>query len=142
MAAGVEVEEFKAFAAKLKTIEPKVRNRMRKGLREAAKPLAAEVVPEGAEDLPSGLAAHVVATGGKAIVSQTSTGVRVILGKRKGPQIGRMNSGNLRHPTYGHKPWVAQDIQAGTFTAALEKRLPDMRDKVAAELQHLMGELG
>ena len=142
MTTEIDTAEFKAFAAKLKAVEPKVRNHMRKGLREAAKPLAAEVVPEGAEDLPSGLAAHVVATGGRAIVSQTTTGVRVILGKRKGPQIGRMDEGSLRHPTYGRKPWVAQDIPADTFTAALEKRLPDMRDKVAAELQHLMGELG
>ena len=138
----VQAEDFARFAAKLKGADRKVRNASRKALREAAKPLAAEIVPEGVEGYPAGLAAHVVATGGKAIVSQTSTGGRVILGKRKGPQIGRMNSGNLRHPTYGHKPWVAQDIQAGTFTAALEKRLPDMRDKVAAELQHLMGELG
>ncbi len=138
----VQAEDFTRFAAKLKSADRKVRNASRKALREAAKPLAAEIVPEGVEDYPAGLAAHVVATGGKAIVSQTSTGVRVILGKRKGPQIGRMNAGNLRHPTYGRKPWVAQDIPADTFTAALEKRLPDMRDKVAAELQHLMGELG
>jgi hypothetical protein len=142
VAESVNAAEFTAFAAKLKGAERGVRTRVRKALREAARPLAAEVVPEGAEGLPGGLAAHVVATGGRAIISQTATGVRVILGKRKGPQIGRMDEGNLRHPTYGHKPWVAQDIPAGTFTAALEKRLPDMRDKVAAELQHLMGELG
>ena len=137
----VQAEDFTQFAAKLKGVDRKVRNASRKALREAAKPLAAEIVPEGVEDYPAGLAAHVVATGGKAIVSQTSTGVRVILGKRKGPQIGRMNSGNLRHPTYGHKPWVAQDIPADTFTAALEKRLPDMRDAVSDELHKLIEKL-
>lgn len=138
----VQAEDFARFASALKGAERQVRNRMRKALREAAKPLAAEIVPEGVEDYPSGLAAHVVATGGKAIVSQSSSAVRVILGKRKGPQIGRMDEGSVRHPTYGHKPWVAQDIPAGTFTEALEKRLPDMRDAVVAELEHLMGELG
>ena len=66
----------------------------------------------------------------------------MILGKRKGPQIGRMDEGSLRHPTYGRKPWVAQSIPAGTFTAALEKRLPDMRDAVAVELHKLIEELG
>lgn len=137
----VQAEDFARFAAKLKGADRKVRNASRKALREAAKPLAAEIVPEGVEDYPAGLAAHVVATGGKAIVSQTSTGVRVILGRRKGPQIGRMDEGNLRHPTYGHKPWVAQDIPAGTFTTALEKRVPDMRDAVAAELRELIKEL-
>lgn len=138
----VQAEDFARFAAKLKGADRKVRNASRKALREAAKPLAAEIVPEGVEDYPAGLAAHVVATGGKAIVSQTSTGVRVILGRRKGPQIGRMDEGALRHPTYGHKPWVAQGIPAGTFTAAVEKRLPDMRDAVTTELQGLMEELG
>ena len=138
----VQAEDFTRFAAKLKGADRKVRNASRKALREAAKPLTAEIVPEGVEDYPAGPAAHVVATGGKAIVSQTSTGVRVILGKRKGPQIGRMDEGNLRHPTYGHKPWVAQDIPAGTFTTALEKRLPDMRDAVAVELHKLIEELG
>lgn len=142
MAIGVEAGEFKAFAVKLKAAEREVRLRMRKGLREAAKPLAAEVVPEGVEGFPGGLAAHVVATGGRAVVSQTTTGVRVILGKHKGPQIGRMDEGSLRHPTYGHKPWVAQSIPAGTFTKALEKRLPDMRDAVADELRKLMEEMG
>ena len=38
--------------------------------------------------------------------------------------------------------WVAQDIPAGTFTQALEKRLPDMRDAVAVELHKLIEELG
>ena len=39
-------------------------------------------------------------------------------------------------------PRLAQDIPAGTFTAALEKRLPDMRDAVADELRKLMEEMG
>ena len=37
---------------------------------------------------------------------------------------------------------LAQGIPAGTFTAAVEKRLPDMRDAVTTELQGLMEELG
>lgn len=142
MAYKVDASEFTAFAGKLKAAERAVRNRMRKGLREAARPFAAEVVPEGAEAFPAGLAAHVVAKGGRPVVVQTSTGVRVVFGKKSGPQIGRMNEGSLRHPTFGRRPWVSQDIPAGSFTKALEKRLPDIRDAVGREVHKMMEELG
>ena len=41
----VQAEDFTRFAAKLKGADRKVRNASRTALREAAKPLAAEVVP-------------------------------------------------------------------------------------------------
>ena len=45
----VQAEDFTRFAAKLKGADRKVRNASRKALREAAKPLTAEIVPEGVE---------------------------------------------------------------------------------------------
>ena len=159
----IDAEEYVAFAAKLKTMEPKIRNGVRKRIRESAKAFGPEIVREGAEPLPDrgGVEAYVVARGKSPTVAQTSTGVRLVLGKKKGPQIGRMNEGNLRHPVFGvwHKTksgvsvksqphlrwtwkWVGQEVPAGSWTEAAEKHLPEMREAVRKEMESILKELG
>ena len=159
----IDADEYAAFAAKLKTMEPKIRNGVRKRIRESAKAFGPEIVREGAEPLPDrgGVEAYVVARGKSPTVAQTSTGVRLVLGKKKGPQIGRMNEGNLRHPVFGvwHKTksgvsvksqphlrwtwkWVGQEVPAGSWTEAAEKHLPEMREAVRKEMESILKELG
>lgn len=141
----VNADEYERFARKVKTVDRVTRNGVRKRLRDSAKQFGPGIVSEGAEELPrrGGLASHVASKGRNPTVSITSTGARLVLGKKKGPQIGRMNDGNLRHPLYGNrKRWITQSVPAGTFTEAAEKRLPEMRDEVAKELTKILGELG
>lgn len=141
----INAEEYVAFAAKLKTMEPKIRNGVRKRIRESAKAFGPEIVREGAEPLPDrgGVEAAVVAKGRAPTVAQTSTGVRLVLGKKKGPQIGRMNEGNLRHPVFGQrKAWVNQPVPAGSWTAAADARLPELREAVRKEMESILKELG
>lgn len=159
----INAEEYVAFAAKLKTMEPKIRNGVRKRIRESAKAFGPEIVKEGAVPLPDrgGVEAYVVARGKSPTIAQTATGVRLVLGKKKGPQIGRMNEGNLRHPVFGvwHKTksgvtvkseprlrwtwkWVGQDIPAGSWTAAAKDHEDALREAVRKEMDSIMGELG
>jgi len=142
MPTSVNAAEFAAFAAKLKTADRKMRTRLRARIRKVAQAEAAGIVSEGAEGLPGGLAGHVQAKGARPAVRQTATGVELVLGKKAGPQIGRMNDGNLRHPTFGHRPWVDQSIPSGTWTEAVEKRAPKLREAVAKEVESIMRELG
>ena len=142
MPESVNAAEFQAFAAKLKTVDRKVRTRLRKRIRQVAQAEGPDIVAEGAESLPGGLAGHVVAKGGRPTVRQTANGVELVLGKKAGPQLGRMDEGNLRHPTFGRPPWVEQSIPAGMFTEAIEKRADKLREGVAKEVDSIMRELG
>lgn len=136
----VNVEDFTRFAAKLKTVDRKLRPAIRRRIRTVAGPISRQVVQDGAKGLPGGLAAHVAKKGARPLISQRATGVRVIFGKKAGPQIGQMNEGHLRHPTFGTPPWVKQSIPAGTFTAALEKELPRLRQAVIVEVRAIVEE--
>ena len=159
----VSADEFKAFAAKTKTLDRTLRNRTKKRIRDVAQPFGRKVVAEGSQGMPSGggLADHIATSGRTPTVSQTSTGVRLVLGKKKGPQIGKFDEGKLRHPSFGvyHRTrsgivarsepalrwtwkWVEQPVPAGTFTAAAESHLPEVRDAVATELDQILKELG
>ena len=142
MPTSINADEFKAFAAKLKTVDRKLKTRLRARIRKVALVEGPGIVSEGAEGLPGGLAGHVQSKGARPTVSQTATGVRLVLGKKAGPQIGLMDQGNLRHPTFGRPPWVEQAIPAGTFTEAIEKRADKLREGVAKEVETIMGELG
>jgi len=138
----INADEFKAFAAKLKTVDRKLKTRLRKRIRQVALAEGPDIVQEGADGLPGGLGEHVVAKGARPTVSQTATGVRLVLGKKAGPQIGKLDEGSVRHPTYGRPPWVEQAIPAGTFTEAIEKRADKLREGVAKEVESIMKELG
>lgn len=139
MSESVNAAEFQAFAAKLKTADRKLKARLRRRIRQVALAEGPEIVQEGADGLPGGLAEHVVAKGARPTVSTTATGVRLVLGK---PQIGKLDEGSVRHPTYGRPPWVEQAIPAGTFTEAIEKRADKLREGVAKEVESIMKELG
>lgn len=165
MADGLKVnaDDYRRFFEKTKGLDKRIRNGVRKRIRESARVIAPKIVAEGVEPLPSGggLAANIVAKSGGPTVSQTSTGVRMVLGRRKGPQIGRMNAGQLRHPVFfvWHQlksgewvlsdpnirkswKWVNQTIPAGTFTDAFETHADEVREAVHKEMVTILKELG
>ena len=100
----VEAGDYERFFQRTKDASGKIRTRMRKQVRDSGRKYGDEIVEQGAEKLPhrGGLDKHVASKGRRPTVSLTSTGARLVLGKKKGPQNGRMNEGNLRHPVF----WV------------------------------------
>jgi hypothetical protein len=158
----IEADDYQRFFTATKAMSGRLRSQIRKRVRDSGRRYGPDIVAEGAEGLPhrGGLSAHVAAKGRNPTVGLTSTGARLMLGKKKGPQIGRMNSGQLRHPVFyvwwkkgetavlsvpGDRKtwkWVQQDITPDTFTQAAEKRLPEIRDDVAAEVRAVLRELG
>lgn len=147
---GIDVEDYRLFYKLTRDADKKVRLAARKRLRESAAKFGPEIVTEGAKKMPrrGGLAAYVAEKGANPTVSATATGARLVLGKKAGPQIGRMNAGNLRHPTFGRKKsadgkslWVAQKVQGGSWSYAADKRMPKIRREVAKEMQAMIKEL-
>lgn len=104
MADGVRInaEDYERFFNKTKGLSGKVRTRVRKQVRDSGRKHGREIVEGGAEKMPrrGGLQADILAKGKNPTVSLTSTGARLVLGKKKGPQLGRMNEGQLRHPVF------------------------------------------
>lgn len=158
----VHADDYREFFEKTKGLDKRVRNGVRKRIRESAKRVAPKIVRDGAEPMPDrgGLEANIIAKSGGPTISQTSTGVRMVLGRKKGPQIGRMNLGQLRHPVFNvwwmkksgqwvySDPklrftwwWVDQKIPAGTFTEAFEKNSDEVRDAVVKEMHTILKEL-
>lgn len=146
----IRADDYREFYQRTKAASGKIRTRTRKRLRDSAKRHSEGIVSEGAAKLPhrGGLDDHVATKGRNPTVALTATGARLVLGKRKGPQIGRMNEGDLRHPLFGRKRsaagkslWIPQEIAAGAWNEPIEKRLPDIRDDVARELDAVLKEL-
>lgn len=104
MPVSIDASDYDQFFRRTKEASGKIRTRARKRVRDSARKYGPGIVAEGAEKLPSGggLAQHVASKGRNPTVSLTSTGARLVLGKKQGPQIGRMDEGNLRHPVF----WV------------------------------------
>lgn len=139
----VDARGFAEFAAKAKAVEPKVRRGINQSLRDIAKPVGVEAIKAGAAGMPhrGGLASR-VASRGRVSVTRTATSVRMILGGRKGPWIGRFDEGSLRHPTFGHAPWRDQQIPAAGFSTPIVEAAPQLSDELAAKVGQIMRELG
>ena len=73
--------------------------------------------------------------------STRSTAVAIRLGTREKYDLRSMDLGRLRHPTYGHRPWVSQTVPAGAFTEPFQDGSSDVRNRVSAEVARLLDEI-
>lgn len=128
MADGIRVEgdaDLLKLAAAYKNADKPIRAQISKALRDVGKPIAKDILREGAAGLPhrGGLAARVAS--GSAGVTQSLGGktVSVALSLRgKGiKNLRAMDHGIVRHPVFGRDKWVSQSIRAGLFTEAFNK---------------------
>lgn len=89
------------------------------------------------------VAKHKIVT--KVNLAGKSIGVRIIGSKAKsGKQVDleSINKGEVRHPTYGHKPWVAQKVEPGFFDKPLEGEVADnFRKAVFAAIGNIRARL-
>lgn len=118
-------------------------------IREASKPLIVEVKAAEAEKLPhAGGFADLVA-GDRISVANRMTGNRAgirLTQKGKNGQVrdlAAMDAGNIRHPTYGHKPWVDQSIEAGIWSNTLSnsEAVAEVREHILAAMESTASKL-
>lgn len=128
----VNAADYRKAAAALKDADKTIRLEYSRTIRAIAKPLGQTVLAAGADKLPKrgGLSDRV--KGATVSVSATQTRAVVSLKTAEGYDLRAMNRGRLRHPTYGHKPWVQQDIEANVFSEAFEERAPAARAAMLA----------
>ncbi len=147
---GVDLEQWKKTAALIKAADKKVARATRKGLRDAARPIADAVVREGAEKMPhrGGLSAYLAANM-KPPISLTGSSVAIrLLGKSargKAIQTKALDEGRLRHPVFGvwRKDTPTQTVPAHAYSDALgthrDEAVTIVRAAVQAALDNLEG---
>lgn len=130
-------ENLARLAKELKVAgEGELRKELLRGIREAAKPMLAEVKEAARENLPKhGGLNNAVAASKLAVRTRAagaSAGVRVV-----GPRYRGADRGRLRHPTFGHDPWTTQQVKPGWFTETLQHHAPDVRAHLVEAIEDI-----
>lgn len=73
------------------------------------------------------------AAGNTARVQMTATA--------RGRHIGTVNAGNLRHPVFGHNPWVNQPVRRGFVSEPMDSRRRQLRERVRQALRNFLREI-
>ena len=149
--AGLRIEgssEFFELASWLRAANAEdkgLARRIRKGLREAAKPLAAEAKDALADAMPSRGGLSGIIRDARPGVATSAGGSRLArveaVVRSPGHDLASMDAGTLRHPTFGRKPWVSQSVRAGAAKAAFEDGMPRVRAEVQQEVSRLLADI-
>lgn len=134
-------EKLVALAKRLKGAPKELRGELTKAITKTVQPLKAAAKKSAVERLPrrGGL--------GKRVAKTTLRHKRKSTGRGAGIRIEaqtnavkdplRIDRGRIRHPTYGHRPWVLQNVRKGWFTEPMREGAP----KVQQELLQAMDEI-
>ena len=137
-------EDFLELARELREADRKLATRVRRSLRELAKPLG-EAGRDGlAETMPrrGGLSDVIAAAKvGVATVSSSRSPRVEVRVRSAGHDLESMNDGELRHPVFGTKSWVRQSVPAGGATRAFDEGIEPMREAVQREVAKLLREI-
>jgi len=150
MADGVELapqslRDLRKLGDVYKGAEKPIQARLRKGLQEAGKPLATQVISGLSRAMPrrGGLAARIAASrpGITASLAARSVSVSVRIANRQKDALGALDSGTLRHPVYKTGVWVAQSVPAGRADEAFRRGQPEALARVNAEIARALDEI-
>ena len=116
-----------------------------RALQEAIEPAKEAVRSSASSELPhrGGLAAKVA--GGKFRVQKQAGGVSLSMtvDKRAGGNydLRRLDQGRLRHPVFGGRKWVQQQVPSGWWTRPLQQMWPEITRKVNGAVEDFAREL-
>lgn len=124
-------------------------NEMAKEIRTAVPPVRVAVRSHALAFLPEagGLNEWVASAGVRAAVRRgpRTAGVSLVAGRnsrRRRADLKRLDAGRLRHPTYGHGPWVLQQVQPGWFTDPVVDHAADFADAIAGAVDTAARKVG
>lgn len=143
----IRAEGFQAAARALNAAGNRdLRREVYRTFKEIAKPAAQETVAEASAQLPrrGGLSARVAAAkiGQTNATTGSSPRITVNLSTREGYDLRRMDEGTVWHKVWGREPWKRQTVPARAFSAAWERRAPELADKVMQALERTTKGIG
>lgn len=129
--ARVRGDGFDAFARDLRAASKDIKREGYRGLRQAAKPMI-DAGKANASRLPrsGGLAKRVAgASFTTRITGGRDAGVRIVGRDKSGRSVdlAAANAGRIRHKTFGHAPWMSQDVPDGFWDDAVDDHLDTVR---------------
>lgn len=123
-----------------------LRRELLRGIREGTKPLIKDAKSNALRTLPTrgGLGARVART---RIDTRTRTGsrtagVRLTAATNAVRDPKRIDRGRIRHPVYGHRPWVFQNVQPGWFSDAMRNGAPKVRKELLNAIHRISVKIG
>jgi hypothetical protein len=152
MADGIRTQgtdDLERLAAALKEASDRdLTNRVRKSMRDIAKPVGVRTLAGGAERMPrrGGMASRVRDRGKVGVTSAiASRTVHVTLTlNNQGANLKALDAGILRHPVWARadqpRRWVRQSVPAKAFTAAFDVQAPVVRGQVLGAMQATLNE--
>lgn len=128
-------ESLSALAHAMREGEKDTKRRLRKAIRDVAKPLGQETIAAGAAAMPhrGGLSARVAAAkpGISNLLGSANPRVAIRLTNKQRDSLKAMDQGLLRHPVFARdgrkRAWVSQHVPADAFSDAFQAGAPRVR---------------
>lgn len=123
--------------------EKDLQKRLSKAISDAMKPVRAALPASALAKLPrrGGLAAQVAASKTRIQRRNTGRALGVRLRVENKDAIGRINKGTVRHPTFGHGPWVNQAVKPAWFTEPTDAARPAFIAAVDKAMNDVVAEI-
>ncbi len=131
--------DLKRLARDLKEVGAKdLRKELYSGLNRSTKPMRGEIKEKAKAILPSGGGLNERVAAANIRVNGSGGKVRIIARpSKRGGQFDpkATDSGEVEHPTYGHKPTVKQAVTPGWFTEPVVEGLPKVENELLAGIE-------
>jgi hypothetical protein len=113
-------------------------------LSRAARPVI-ESIREGTSRLPQrgGLAQRVrdVNITARVVGSAADATIRITARERRSADLGMLDEGRVRHPTFGGSPWVTQPVMPGWFSGPAQDSEPVFAQAVEEAVDTVIREI-
>lgn len=138
MSAADGAEALAALGKRLKGAPKELRSELTKAITKTVAPLKKAAKQSATDRLPQkgGLGKRVARTTLRHKRKNTGrdVGIRIEAQTNAVKDPLRLDRGRAKHPTYGHKPWVLQDVRKNWFTDPLEDGASEVRQELTAAM--------
>ncbi len=122
-------DEVRRIAARLRHAanSRETQNAINRGLRRVAKPLIQDIKTEARATLPrsGGLAAYIAKASFTAVASSGTVKISAVRTKATGEvDLKLIDRGRVRHPVFGSRKWVLQNVRPGFISRPVEDAGP------------------
>lgn len=134
-------EQLAALAKRFKSAPKELRSGFTKAITKAVVPLKKAAKQSARDRLPGrgGLGKRVAKTTlrHKRQNAGSGAGIRIEANTNAVKDPLRLDRGRAKHPTYGHKPWVFQDVRKGWFTDPMQEGAPTVRKELTTVMDDI-----
>jgi hypothetical protein len=137
-------EQLAALSRRLKAAGEKgLQRELSRGIAKAMQPVKRALPASARDRLPKrgGFAEQVARSKLRTIRRNSGRAVGLRLQASNPENIRRADKGQVRHPTFGHGPWVTQQVKPGWFTEPTQAAAPAVRAEVEAAQARVVAQI-